>query len=80
MPMLTPAQCRAARAWLRITQLEMADRSLVSAPTLINFERGRSVPGDEILKSMAVVFKKAGVSLVFDAAGKATGIKGTDEG
>lgn len=76
MPIITPAQCRAARAWVRMTQLDLADRSLVSLPTLVNFERGKSVPGEKLLKGIATTLKKAGVAMVFDSAGNGVGIKG----
>jgi len=41
---LTPADCRAARARLRLTQAELARRAGVSRATLVNFEKGRGAP------------------------------------
>ena len=41
---LTPADCRAARARLRLTQAELARRAGVSRAPLVNFEKGRGAP------------------------------------
>lgn len=41
---LNPADCRAARARLRLTQAELARRAGVSRATLVNFEKGRGEP------------------------------------
>ena len=42
--MITPAQCRAARGLLKWTQEELAVRSGVGAPAIINFEGGKTSP------------------------------------
>lgn len=36
---ITPAQCRAARAWLQWSQADLAEHSKVSVPTIARFER-----------------------------------------
>lgn len=41
---LTPADLRAARARLRLTQAELARRAGISRATLVNFEKGRGTP------------------------------------
>lgn len=41
---LTPADCRAARARLGLTQAELARRAGLSRATLVNFEKGRGAP------------------------------------
>lgn len=41
---LTPADCRAARARLGLTQAELARRAGISRATLVNFEKGRGEP------------------------------------
>lgn len=40
----TPADCRAARARLGFTQVELARRAGISRATLVNFEKGRGEP------------------------------------
>lgn len=49
---LTPADCRAARARLRLTQAELARRAGISRATLVNFEKGR---GEPLRASMAAL-------------------------
>jgi uncharacterized protein len=41
---LSPADCRAARARLGLTQAELARRAGISRATLVNFEKGRGAP------------------------------------
>lgn len=41
---LSPANCRAARARLGLTQAELARRAGMSRATLVNFEKGRGEP------------------------------------
>lgn len=60
---ITPAQCRAARAWLQWSQTDLADAAKVSVPTINRFERGVSnmsvLAREAIERALAV----AGVTL-----------------
>lgn len=49
---LSPADCRAARARLGLTQAELARRAGISRATLVNFEKGR---GEPLRASMAAL-------------------------
>jgi transcriptional regulator with XRE-family HTH domain len=41
IPLISPAQCRAARALLDITQPELAERSGLGLSTVVDFEKSR---------------------------------------
>jgi transcriptional regulator with XRE-family HTH domain len=72
--MITPAQCRAARAWLDWKLEDLASSSQVSKGTLNTFERGIRVPHDRTLRDVVEAFQKAGVEFLFDGM-KAVGIR-----
>lgn len=67
--MMTPAQCRAARAWLNWSQDDLADRARVSQSTVRDFERGRRTPIANNLDALVRVFEANGVVLTTDPAG-----------
>lgn len=62
--MITPGQCRAARALLDLSQKQLADAAGVSLRTVQGFERG-----DRVLQSLAMsaverVFQSEGIVFV----------------
>jgi transcriptional regulator with XRE-family HTH domain len=63
---ITPQQCRAARAWLDWKLDDLAEKSAVSKGTLNSFERGIRVPHDRTLRDIAAAFLVAGIELQFD--------------
>lgn len=67
--MMTPAQCRAARAWLNWSQDDLADRAHVSQSTVRDFERGRRTPIANNLDALVRAFEANGVMLTTDPAG-----------
>lgn len=64
--MLTPEQCRAARAWLGWNQTELASRAKVGVSTVRDFETGTRVPIANNREAMRLAFEAAGVTLLFD--------------
>ncbi len=61
---LSPAQCRAARSLLNLSQVELAEKSQVSRPTIAEFERGARTPYAPNLTAMARVFDESGIELL----------------
>jgi transcriptional regulator with XRE-family HTH domain len=59
--MISPAQCRAARALLNWSQQQLADRSGLSFSTIRDFEKGRHVPYATNLATIEQTLTEAGV-------------------
>jgi predicted transcriptional regulator len=72
---ITPAQLRAARAWLGLSQDELAIKSGVSKHSIARYEQGRSIAYDGTLIKLKSALEAAGIRFHFDGATK--GISGT---
>ena len=66
---MTPAHCRAARAWLNWPQQELAKRANVGLSTIRQFENSIRKPIANNLKAMELAFREAGIGLVENPAG-----------
>jgi transcriptional regulator with XRE-family HTH domain len=62
--MISPAQCRAARALLNWTQHQLADRSGLGFSTIRDFEKGRHVPYATNLAIIEQALTEAGVKFL----------------
>lgn len=62
--MITPEQCRAARALLDWTQKDLAGRSKISDLTIRNFERHNTTLKQSTAKLLRLVFEAEGVVLL----------------
>jgi predicted transcriptional regulator len=70
MPMvnISKEQCRAARAWLGISQQELATDSGVALSTISRFELGEIMPYDRTLRDIRHAVENAGVELLFEGS------------
>ncbi|MGG6895799.1 helix-turn-helix transcriptional regulator [Rhizobium sp. BR 315] len=72
--MLTPSQCRAARALLDWSQQNLAEYSKIGNATIRNFEGGKSVPQHATLDVLRRCFEAGGV-LFIDQNGNGPGVR-----
>jgi DNA-binding transcriptional regulator YiaG len=73
--MMSPAQCRAARAWLGWSQQELARRANVGLLTVKDYERGGRRPMTNNMIAMQEAIEGAGVRLTFRDDGTPAGIE-----
>ena len=71
---MTPEQCRAARAWLGLSQQELATRANVNKNTVHLYEAGQRTPTPNNLAALRRAIEAEGIRLLFDEAGQAAGI------
>lgn len=62
--MITPAQCRAARALLDWSQQRLADESNIGNATIRNFEGEKSAPQHATLDVLCRCFESAGIEFL----------------
>ena len=72
--MLSPEQCRAARAWLGWSQEDLSKRASVGLSTLKDFENGKRTPMRNNLEAMRRVLEGVGIGLLSDENGQPCGI------
>jgi DNA-binding transcriptional regulator YiaG len=58
---MSPEQCRAARAWLAISQDDLASAAGVGSSTVRDFEAGRRTPIQSTLKAMKAALEARGI-------------------
>lgn len=63
---MTPEQSRAARAWLELSQQELASAASVSLSTVRDYEKGRTTPIPTTLAAMKAALEVQGIAFVDD--------------
>lgn len=66
---LTPAQCRAGRALLDMTQPNLAERAGLGLSTIVDFERSRRVVPPETAQLIRNTLEKLGVEFIDENGG-----------
>ncbi len=61
LDMITPEQCRSARAWLDWSQEDLAVKANVSLSTVRDYEKGRRVPIANNIVAMEAALERAGM-------------------
>ncbi|ADH89953.1 transcriptional regulator, XRE family [Ancylobacter novellus DSM 506] len=68
---VTPAQVRAARALLDISQQDLADLSKVGLRTIVQFERGSGSISASIIQALALSLEASGIEFIPENGGGA---------
>jgi transcriptional regulator with XRE-family HTH domain len=69
LKVLTPAQCRGARALLDMTQPELARRAQVGLSTVVDFERERRSVSPEAVRKMQQALETSGIEFIDENGG-----------
>lgn len=69
---MTPAQCRAARALIDMTQPALAQAAALGLTTVVDFEKERRRVSDEAIMKMRTALEAAGVEFT---DGDASGVR-----
>lgn len=72
---MTPAQCRAARALLNLSQPQLAERATLSVTALRNFERGASDLQRNNMAAVRAAIEAAGAELIEADGGRGVGVR-----
>jgi transcriptional regulator with XRE-family HTH domain len=72
--MLAPEQCRAARAWLQWSQIDLAQKAEVSLSTIRDFEISKRVPIKHNLAAIRMALEHGGIQFAFADDGRPTGL------
>jgi transcriptional regulator with XRE-family HTH domain len=70
---MTPAQCRAARALLGITQSQLARAAKLGLSTVVDFEKERRLVSNEAVRAMRSALQRAGIEFM-DGDGSGEGL------
>jgi transcriptional regulator with XRE-family HTH domain len=66
---ISPAQVRAARALLRMTQGQLAKAAGLGLSTVVDFEKGRRQVSDETVEAIRKALERAGLELIYENGG-----------
>ena len=68
---MTPAQCKAARAIIDMTQPKLADLAGVGLSTIVDFEKERRVVAQPSIDAIRAALEAAGVEFIAENGGGA---------
>jgi len=67
---MTPAQCRAARALLDITQSQLARAADLGLSTVVDFEKERRHVSEEAIDAIRTALERAGIEFLNENGGR----------
>jgi transcriptional regulator with XRE-family HTH domain len=65
-PVITAAQIRAARAFLELSQADLAKSADVGRSAIADYERGARIPYDSTLAQIQTALEAVGVEFLFE--------------
>lgn len=66
---MRPAQCRAGRALLDITQSQLAEIAGLGLSTVVDFEKGRRKVSEEAITALQKALDRAGIEFIDENGG-----------
>ncbi|MDP2411465.1 MAG: helix-turn-helix transcriptional regulator [Pseudolabrys sp.] len=72
--MINKEQLRAARAWLNLSQQDLATAAKVGKRTIADFERGATIPHDRTLRDIEQTLIALGIEFLFEGT-KGVGVR-----
>jgi transcriptional regulator with XRE-family HTH domain len=66
---MTPAQCRAARALLELTQPLLAQKAGLGLSTIVDFEKARRPVSEAAIKAMEDALHQCGIGFIDENGG-----------
>ena len=73
--MISPYQCKAARALLGWTQLKLAEKARITLDTVKRFERAKSDTRGQAMIKMEAAIREAGIKLLPPEHGEGEGLR-----
>jgi transcriptional regulator with XRE-family HTH domain len=73
--MITPRQCKAARALLGWTQAELAEKAELTLDTVSRFEQSKSDTRGQAMIKMEAAVRQAGIKLLSPEDGEGEGLR-----
>lgn len=71
LKLMSPPQCRGARALLDMTQPQLASLASIGLSTVVDFERQRRLVSDDAVRKMQEALERSGVVLISENGGGA---------
>ena len=68
---ISPAQCRAARAILEMTQPRLGQIANLGLSTVVDFEKSRRQVSDEAIRAIQMALERSGVEFIDENGGGA---------
>jgi len=66
---MSPAQCRAGRALLDMTQSQLAELATLGLSTVVDFEKGRRQVSQSAVETIQSALERAGVDFIEENGG-----------
>jgi transcriptional regulator with XRE-family HTH domain len=64
--MVNPFQIRAARAWIGLSQQQLADEARIAARTLMRIENSEEPGSDRTMEKLRVALERRGIEFLFE--------------
>lgn len=71
LKLISPSQCRGARALLEMTQPQLANNARVGLSTVVDFEKDRRIVSQDAIAKIQAALEAAGIEFIWQNGGGA---------